>query len=106
MKQTYKIIIIFFIIILSIFISTVIYAYFSYQKSIENTISLAYNEIQLNEKYEPPLKIQKGISFKKEPTIKNVGNIACYVRVKPLLSDSRVESEITIDYNLTDYTHR
>ena len=105
MKKTYKVIIIFCIIVLIIFVSTAIYAYYIYQKSIENTIVLAYNEIQVNEIYEPPLKLQKGISFKKEPTIKNIGNIDCYVRVKSLLSDSRVESEITIDYNLSDYTY-
>ena len=46
-----------------------------------------------------------GISYKKEPTVKNIGNIDCYVRVKSLLPDSRVESEITIDYNLNDYTY-
>ena len=46
MKKTYKVIIIFCIIVLSIFISTAIYAYYTYQKSIENTIVLAYNEIQ------------------------------------------------------------
>lgn len=105
MKKTYKVIIIFCIIVLSIFISTAIYAYYTYQKSIENTIVLAYNEIQVNEIYEPPLKMQKGISYKKEPTVKNIGNIDCYVRVKSLLPDSRVESEITIDYNLNDYTY-
>ena len=105
MKKTYKVIIIFCIIVLSIFISTAFYAYYTYQKSIENTIVLAYNEIQVNEIYEPPLKMQKGISYKKEPTVKNIGNIDCYVRVKSLLPDSRVESEITIDYNLNDYTY-
>ena len=105
MKKTYKVIIIFCIIVLSIFISTAIYAYYTYQKSIENTIVLACNEIQVNEIYEPPLKMQNGISNKKEPTVKNIGNIDCYVRVKSLLPDSRVESEITIDYNLNDYTY-
>ena len=105
MKKTYKVIIIFCIIVLSILISTAIYAYYTYQKSIENTIVLAYNEIQVNEIYEPPLKMQNGISYKKEPTVKNIGNIDCYVRVKSLLPDSRVESEITIDYNLNDYTY-
>lgn len=105
MKKKYKLITICSIIVLSILISTCIYSYYTYQKSIENTVILAYNEIQVNELYEPPLEMKKGISFKKEPTIKNVGNIDCYVRVKSLISDSRVENGINIDYNLNDFTY-
>lgn len=105
MKKKYKLITICSIIVLVILVSTCIYSYYIYQKSIENTIVLAYNEIQVDEIYEPLAEIEKGKSFKKQPSIKNIGNVDCYIRVKSLISDSRVEKGITIDYNLNDYTY-
>lgn len=100
MKKINKLIIVLIIVELTTLASTGIYAYYTYQKKLENTIVLGYNEIQVNEIYEPPNKIIKGeTSFKKEPTVKNTGNVDCYVRVKYLVSDSRVENGLNIYYN-------
>lgn len=105
MKKNKKIIIASCIIILIIAIASGIYAYFTYRASAENTIVLGYNKIALNENYEPPLTMEKGISFKKEPYVTNTGNVDCYVRVKSVVSDSRVEADLSIDYNNEDYEY-
>lgn len=99
MKKSNKLVVVSAIIVLVVIISTVIYAYYTYQKSVKNTIILGYNEIQVNEVYNPPLEMKKGITFQKEPTIQNIGNVDCYVRVKYVVSDSRIESGLNIFYN-------
>lgn len=105
MKKNTKIIIASSIMILIIAISAGIYAYFTYRVSAENTIILGYNKIALNENYEPPLTMEKGIRFKKEPYVTNTGNVDCYVRVKSVVSDSRVEQDLTIDYNNENFDY-
>lgn len=105
-KITKKMLIILIITItLVITATTGVYAYFTHKKSTMNQINLAYNKITVNENYIPPLNIQKGTSFIKEPYITNVGTVDCYVRIKSVVSDSRVEKYLTIDYNNTDYTY-
>lgn len=86
-------------------VTTGVYAYFVHKKSTVNQINLAYNKITVNENYTPPLNIQKGLTFTKEPYITNIGTVDCYVRIKSVVSDSRVEKYLTIDYNTTDYTY-
>ena len=49
--------------------------------------------------------MEKGISFKKEPYAVNTGNVDCYVRIKSVISDSRVADGVTINYNTEDYTY-
>ena len=93
------------IIIFTIAITATVYAYFTHKTSVTNNINLGYNKITLNENYIPPLSIEKGISYKKEPYVTNTGNVDCYVRIKSVVSDSRVEEHLTIDYNTTDYTY-
>lgn len=104
-KFNKKIFIIIFIIIALVAISIKVYAYLIHKDTVENDIVLGYNTISLQENYEPPLTIEKGISFKKEPFVTNTGNVDCYVRIKSLISDSRVADGLTIDYNTEDYTY-
>ena len=100
-----KVAIIMLIILLIIASTVVVYAYFTSRASVKNTIVLGYNKIQVNENYVPPLSMDKGISFTKEPYVTNTGTVDCYVRVKSVISDSRVADHITIDYNTTDFTY-
>ena len=47
----------------------------------------------------------KGIEFKKEPYVKNIGNVDCYVRVKSVISDSRAGEGISLDYKTEYWTY-
>lgn len=100
--------------ILAIIIATIIilaiaiayrYGYFTDKESKTNNINLGYNKIQVNENYTPPLNIKKGISYTKEPYITNIGNVECYVRIKSVISDSRVAEYLSLDYNTENYTY-
>lgn len=81
------------------------YAYLTRNRQVENNIKLGYNKIELNEVYNPPLTMAKGISFQKEPYVTNTGNVDCYVRVKSVISDSRVTEALTIDYDTENWTY-
>ena len=93
------------IVIIALGIASGVYAYLTYKMSIKNTVSLGYNKISLNEIYEPPLNMEKGTSFVKEPYVTNIGNVDCYVRIKSVVSDSRVSQYLTINYNTEDFTY-
>ena len=99
MKKSKKIFIIIIVLLILVLAGAGIYAYFTYNTGKENNVILGYNKISLDEEYDPPLKMEKGISFTKKPYVTNKGNVDCYVRVKSKVSDSRVEKDITIDYN-------
>ena len=87
-KSKNKYIVLFSIIVFLLIATVTIYAYFTHNASITNNISLGYNKISLEEKYEPPLNMEKGTSFVKEPYVTNIGNVDCYVRIKSVVSDS------------------
>ena len=95
----------FLIILLIISIALTVYGYFTYKSTVKNSINLGYNQIQVNENYIPPLVMEKGISFTKEPYVTNTGTVDCYVRIKSVISDSRVAEYMTIDYNEEDFTY-
>lgn len=105
MKKTKRILISLIIITFIMIIGVFTYSYFTHKAVVQNNINLGYNKIQLNENYIPPLSIEKGISYTKEPYVTNTGNVDCYVRIKSVVSDSRVAKYLTIDYNTTDYTY-
>lgn len=93
-------------IIIFISMTTVtIYAYFTHKASVTNNMNLGYNKILLEEKYDPPLNMEKGISFVKEPYVTNIGNVDCYIRIKSVVSDSRIAQYLTMDYNNEDYSY-
>ena len=105
MKNKKKVKIVIIVAILIIFMSLGVYGYFIYKKSVTNNMVLGYNDIEVNEKYQPPLKIEKGTSFQKEPTVTNNGNVDCYVRIKSLVSDSRVGEYLSINYDEVNYNY-
>ena len=92
-------------LVVIILVSKNVYAYLTHKDTVENNIVLGYNTISLQENYNPPLAMEKGISFTKEPYAVNTGNVDCYVRLKAVISDSRVADGITMDYNTEDYTY-
>lgn len=102
-KKSYMVLICIFIC--AIAITTTVYAYFTHKAVVTNNINLGYNKITLNENYIPPISMEKGISFTKEPYLTNIGNVDCYVRIKSVISDSRVADYLNINYNTTDYTY-
>lgn len=81
------------------------YGYFTDKEHKTNNINLGYNKIQVNENYIPPLNIEKGISYTKEPYITNIGNVECYVRVKSEISDSRVAKYLSLNYNEENFAY-
>jgi len=111
MNKNKKIITSFIIIISIVLISAgIIYAYFTFQASNQSTLILGYNKIQLSENYVTPRYIKRGTQeepfiIQKEPFVTNIGNVACYVRLKSVVSDSRVEDDLNINYNLEDFTY-
>lgn len=105
MNKKSKVITMILILTIIISIALVAYGYFTYKATVKNSINLGYNEIQVSENYVPPLVMEKGISFTKEPYVINTGNVGCYVRIKSVISDSRVAEYITIDYNEEDFTY-
>lgn len=105
MKKNKKIIITCITVMILAISSVVTYAYFTAKSQKTNNIILGYNKIQLKENFIPPLKMDKGISFVKEPYVENTGNVDCYVRLKSVVSDSRVEKYLSINYNDKDFTY-
>lgn len=92
--------------VIAIATSAVVYAYLISKDTKTNNIKLGYNKISIEENYDPPLVMAKGISYTKEPSVRNTGNVDCYVRVKAEVSDSRVADSLTIDYNTDDWTKK
>lgn len=70
---------------------TVTYSYLISQDSSVNTFIVGENTVEITEEYEPPKKLSPGIEFKKSPSVKNTGNLPCFVRVRADFSDSRAE---------------
>lgn len=105
MNKKSKLITMILILALILSIALVVYGYFTYKATVKNSINLGFNQIQVNENYIPPLSMEKGISFTKEPYVTNTGNVECYVRIKSVISDSRVEQYLTIDYNEEDFSY-
>lgn len=105
LKKSKKIIVVVIIEIVLILSSFVVYAYFTARASKTNNVRLGFNKIEVLENYDPPIAMEKGISFTKEPYVVNSGDVDCYVRLKVAVSDSRIEKGLTIDYNTEDFSY-
>lgn len=86
-------------VLLLVATSITVYAYFTTKKTVTNSINLGYNDIEVKENFEPPLNLTAGTTFTKEPYVFNAGNVACYVRIKCVVSDSRIEQFLKIYYD-------
>lgn len=75
----------------------VTWAYFTYQKYLENRFRPGYNEITVTEEYDPPEEITPGkeTEFRKAVQVMNTGTVPCYVRVRLEYSDSDMKEYCT-----------
>ena len=56
------------------------YAYLIANDSVSNEFTIGENKIEIEEEYDPPEKLTPGIEINKKPSVKNTGNLYCYVR--------------------------
>lgn len=89
-------------LLLAILSCGTIYAYFTAQKEKVNEMSFGENVIVTEEEFPEP-DPKPGDNVKKEVSIKNTGDVPCFVRTKVLFSNNEAESVSTIDINTSDW---
>lgn len=105
MSKKNKIIFSCLIIFLLIFSVVGITSYLSDADSIDNIFTIGGNRVELVEEFNPPDKLEPGISFQKDVKVKNSGPNACYVRVKAVFNNSDVGQYCEVDWNTKDWTY-
>lgn len=86
------------------------YAYLIANDSVSNEFTIGENKIEIEEEYDPTEKLTPGIEINKKPSVKNTGNLYCYVRMRADFSDSAAKDfceELVMDtanweYNSSD----
>lgn len=66
------------------------FALFSSWKTATNNLSVGHNEVEIEEDFDPPAKLEKDTTFQKIVKVKNTGNVPCYVRIFADFSDSEI----------------
>lgn len=105
MKKNFKIILSLFLICFSIFGVTSIYAYLTSLDKELNNITIGSNVIEVNEIFEPPIKLEPGIIFKKDVKVDNTGLSDCYVRIKAVYTDSDMGKYCSLDIDSENYIY-
>lgn len=67
------------------------YAYLISNDNALNSFTVGENTVEVSEEYSSPEKLQPGVQFVKKPSVKNTGNLPCFVRARADFSDSRAE---------------
>lgn len=70
-----------------------------------NTVTVGGNRIEIIEDFSPPEKLEPGVEFKKDVSVKNVGLSDCYVRIKAVFTDSDMEKYCVVDWNTDDFEY-
>lgn len=96
-KKIFLIIIASFAILVCSFGAT--YAYLHVKERTVNEFTVGENIIELHEDYEPPEKLEPGISFTKKPYVENTGNVPCFVRMRADFSNSKAEEFCELNIN-------
>ena len=78
-------------------------AYFTDGIQKDNVTKVGTVEVKIREEFQQPEEILPGQTIQKRVQIENMGSAPCYVRVKAVFSDSRIEKCCTVDWNLTDW---
>lgn len=78
-------------------------AYLTASDIKENSFAVGACNTQIIEKYNPPGRLEPGISFTKDVKVKNTGPSDCFVRVKAVFTDQDMGKHCTVDWNLNDY---
>lgn len=100
MKKKYTFGIIF--LLLALISCGTLFAYFTAHKSKVNAMTFGENVIETEEEFPNP-DPKPGDSVKKEVSIKNTGDVPCFVRTKIEFSNDKAESISTMDINTTDW---
>lgn len=82
-----------------------VYAYLASSDQAINRIPVGVDRTEIVERYDPPAKLEAGISFPKEVKISNTGKVPCYVRIKPLYTDEAALEYASVDYNTSDWVY-
>lgn len=69
---------------------SVSFALFSSWKTAENNLKVGHNEIEIEEDFVPPSKLEPDTTFKKAVKVSNTGSVPCYIRVFADFSDSEI----------------
>jgi hypothetical protein len=103
MKKIIKIALALLVVGFGIFGVSSIYAYLTAIDNAFNTITVGSNIIEVNEIFEPPIKLEPGISFKKDVKVDNTGISDCYVRIKAVYNDSEMGKYCTLDIDTENF---
>ncbi len=68
------------------------YAWLIANDSEVNEFTVGENTIEVVEEFEPPEKLEPGVTFVKKPHVKNTGNLPCFVRMRADFSDGAAEA--------------
>ena len=80
-------------------------AYFIDSDSVTNNIVGGSVTTEIVEEFDPPEKLTPGVSFTKDVKVENTGTSNCYVRIKAVFENSRMEQYCEIDWNNTDWIY-
>ena len=82
-----------------------IYAYLSDADSATNKVTVGGSNIAIIEDFNPPLKLEPGVSFTKNVSVKNNGPSDCYVRIKAVFANGDMEKYCVVDWNRVDWEY-
>lgn len=94
-----------FLLITSFFVAGNISAYLTDGDRAINTSSVGGNRVELIEVFDPPSKLEPGVTFSKDVKVKNIGLNDCYVRIKAVFTDSDMGDYCTLDFNDSEYEY-
>lgn len=69
----------------------VTYAYLVARDRAVNEFTVGETTIEVVEEFSPPEKLAPGVTFDKKPSVKNTGNLPCFVRMRADFSTSVAE---------------
>ena len=105
MKKILKITLALLIVGFGIFGVSSIYAYLTDIAIASNVVIVGSIDIEINEIFEPPVKLEPGISFTKDVSITNTGISDCYVRIKAVYTDSDMGDYCTLDIDTENFIY-
>lgn len=77
----------------------VTYSYLIANDAKLNEFSVGENDIEIIEEFEAPEELKPGITFPKEPSVRNTGDLPCLVRMRVDFSDSNAEDFCVLKYD-------
>ena len=90
-------------LILNVCCFSLVYAYSVSTAAAMNEYTVGDNEIEINEVFEPPARLNDGDEIQKEVTVTNTGRTDCAVRLFIKPNDMEIMNHIAIDFNMEDW---